>query len=100
MTNRKRICELLLAAGLILFLSVSAFFLAHEAGHDCHGEEDCPICRMMAMHIQLLRAFGLLALILLSCSAMLRGRPVRFRVNTAGLLTNCTPVSMKIRLNN
>ena len=100
MMNRKRICALLLAAGLVLFLSVSAFFLAHEAGHDCHGEEDCPICRMMAMHIQLLRAFGLLALVLLSCSATLRGRPVRFRLNTAALFTTRTPVNLKIRLNN
>ena len=100
MMNRKRVCALLLAAALVLFLAVSAFYLALEAGHDCHGEEDCPICRMMAVHIQLLRAFGLLALVLLSCSAMLRGRAFRFRLNTAGLFTTPTPVSLKIRLNN
>ena len=97
--NRKRICALLLAAGLALFLSVSAFYLAHEAGHDCCGE-DCPVCRMMAMHIQLLRAFSLLVLVPASCSALLRGRTFRFRLNTAPLFPTRTPVSLKIRLNN
>lgn len=102
MMNRKRICALLLAAGLVLFLSVSAFFLAHEAGHDCHGHngEDCPICRMMAMHIHLLRALGLLALYLAARFVLLRGRPVRFRLNTSPLFSNRTLVSLKIRLDN
>ena len=61
MTGRKRFGALLLCIGLILVLSVSVAFIAHEADHDCCGE-DCPICQTIAVNISLLRTLGLLIL--------------------------------------
>lgn len=43
MMNRKRIGVLLVCVGLVIALSASVFYIAHEAHHDCCGE-GCPVC--------------------------------------------------------
>lgn len=99
MTGRKRAAALLLCIGLILVLSVSTAFLAQEAGHDCCGE-DCPVCRIIAVNIRLLRT---LSLVFAAAAALLF-----LRVDSAAgavsdgrrRLFSGTPVSWKIRLNN
>ena len=58
MTSQKRIGALILCIGMALVLAVSAAFIIHEADHDCSGE-DCPVCRMIAANINLLRTLGL-----------------------------------------
>ena len=98
MTNRKRISALLLCAALLIMLSVSIAFIAHEAEHDCCGE-DCPVCRMIAVNIRMIRTLGLIMLILQAFYALLSGQRARHREESFGLFRAGTPVSWKIRLN-
>ena len=98
MTNRKRIAALLLCIGLVFALAVSSAYIAHEAGHDCSGE-DCPICRVIAANADVLRLSGLAVLMLLALFALPDGS---FTCQEQQLL--CRPVSgtlvsWKIRLN-
>ena len=98
MTGRKRFGALLLCIGLILVLSVSVAFIAHEADHDCCGE-DCPICRTIAVNISLLRTLGLAVLAVLCLFFLLSVRSARFmRERNNGFFPG-TLVSWKIRLN-
>ena len=98
MTGRKRISALLLCIGLLLVLSVSTAFIAHEADHDCCGE-DCPICRTIAVNISLLRTLGLAALAVLCFIFLLSARPARFPREGKNRFIPGTLVSWKIRLN-
>jgi hypothetical protein len=98
MMDRKRFGALLLCIGLILVLSVSTAFIAHEADHDCCGE-DCPICRTVAINISLLRTLGLAVLAALFLFFLLSVRPVRCRRERYARFLSGTLVSWKIRLN-
>lgn len=98
MTRWKRIGALLLCVGLIVVLSVSTAFIINEADHDC-ADEDCPICRNIAINIRLLRTIGLSALILM---AFLLLQTVRSLYDQRDQYTHFCPrtlVSWKIRLN-
>ena len=99
MTGQKRLSALILCIGLILVLSVSVVFIAHEADHDCTGEDDCPICRMVAVNIRLLRTLGLAPLILLLFGILLSGQSARRRPDAVVRVLPGTLVSWKIRLN-
>ena len=99
MTNRKRITAMLLCIGLVLALTVSSAFIAHEAGHDCSGD-DCPICQMVAVNANLLRTIGLAALILSALFAQPRERFAHREHQRLCLPASGTPVSWKTRLNN
>ena len=98
MTNRSRIAALLLCIGLVFALSVSSAFIVHEAGHSCSGE-DCPICRMIAVNVNLLRTIGLAVLLLLVLFALLREWFARQDQQRLCLPASGTLVSWKIRLN-
>ena len=99
MTNRKRSAALLICIGLVLALSVSAAFVAHEAGHhDCCGE-DCPVCRTIAITKGLLRAFRLLLLSLLTLLAPAACLCTLLRQTGVSVHASGTLVSWKIRLN-
>ena len=98
MTDRKRVGALLLCIGLILVLSISTAFIAHEADHDCCGE-DCPICRTIAVNISLLRTLGLAVLAVLCFFFLLSVLPVRFKRERNNRISPGTLVSWKIRLN-
>ncbi len=97
MTGRKRLGALILCIGLILVLSVSVVFIAHEADHDCSGE-DCPVCRMVAVNIRLMRTLGLAALVLLLFRVLLSGQSARRRPDAYVRVLPGTLVSWKIRL--
>lgn len=98
MTDRKRIGTLMLCIGLALVLAVSTAFLVHEADHDCSGE-DCPVCRMIAVSINLLHALGLAVIAFLSALIPAAVRRVRGRRDRACCVFSGTPVSWKVRLN-
>ena len=38
-----------LLAVLILILCLSCAYIALEGRHDCHGEAECPICKIIAV---------------------------------------------------
>ncbi len=98
MTGRKRIYALLLCAGLVLVLSVSAAFIIQEADHDCTGE-DCPICRNIAINIRLLRTIGLAALLLPALFLQPAVHAEHDRQDHHHAFLPRTLVSWKIRLN-
>ncbi len=98
MTNRKRIAALLLCIGLVFALAVSSAYIVHEAGHDCSGH-DCPVCQMITVNVNLLRAFGLAILVLLALFALLQERFVLPVQQQLTLPASGTLVSWKIRLN-
>lgn len=96
--NRKKIGALILCFGFILVLAAASAFVIHEAGHECSGEE-CPVCRMIAASLSLLRFAGLAVLILPAGTALSRlfysrAETARRHIPFAGTL-----VSWKIRIN-
>ena len=98
MTNRKHISALILCIGMVLVLAVSAAFIIHEADHDCSGE-DCPVCRMIAANINLLRTLGQAVIAFLSLFFLTSGHSVRGRKDRYACFFSGTPVSWKVRLN-
>lgn len=98
MRTSKRTGALLLCLGLVLVLSVSAAFIAHEADHDCSGE-NCPVCLAIALNIRLLRMIGLAALVLLSLFFLPNGTSVRNRGDRYTHFSLRTLVTWKVRLN-
>ena len=98
MANRKRITAMLLCIGLVLALAVSSAFIAHEAGHDCSGD-DCPICQTVAVNANLLRTIGLAVLMLSALFAQPRERFAHRELRRLCLPASGTLVSWKIRLN-
>lgn len=98
MTNRRRVTALLLCIGLVFALAVSSAFIAHEAGHICSGE-DCPICQMIAVNVNLLRTIGLAVLLLLVLFALQREGMAHRDQQRLSLPASGTLVSWKIRLN-
>ncbi len=98
MTSQKRIGALILCIGMALVLAVSAAFIIHEADHDCSGE-DCPVCRMIAVNINLLRTLGLAVIAFLSLFFLISGRSVYNRRSRYACFFSGTPVSWKVRLN-
>lgn len=99
MTNRKRFAALLLCVGLVLVLTASAFLLIHESDHDCSGE-DCPVCRLIAINIRLLRTLGLAVLALLSLFFLRAGQSVSRCPERSVRSFSGTLVTWKIRLDN
>ena len=98
MTNQKRIGALILCIGMALVLAVSAAFIIHEADHDCSGE-DCPVCRMIAVNIHLLRTLGLAVIAFLSLFFLISVRSAHNRRSRYACFLSGTPVSWKVRLN-
>ena len=98
MTNRKHIRALILCIGMVLVLAVSAAFIIHEADHDCSGE-DCPVCRTIAVNINLLRTLGLAVIAFLSLLFLISGWSVPGRRNRYTCFFFGTLVSWKVRLN-
>ena len=100
MMNRKRIGVLLICVGLVIALSVSVFFIAHEAHHDCRGE-DCPICETIAVNVRLLGTLGLALFATLLFRFLLPARPARrHHQDRYARFVPGTLVSWKIRLDN
>lgn len=98
MKNRKRVRALLLCAAFVLMLFVSASYLVHHAGHHC-SDDDCPVCRTIAVATELLRVLGILILVFTAASVAVVCRYAWHRRNRTGLPVYGTLVSWKIRLN-
>ncbi len=98
MTNAKRAGAMILCIGLVLVLAVSVAFIAHEADHDCSGE-DCPICQAIAVNIRLLRLAGTAAIVLAAFFFLLSGPSAASRQDRYHCFRSGTPVSWKVRLN-
>jgi len=82
----------------VLVLSVSAAFLVVEADHDCCGDEHCPVCRMIAVNIRVLKALTLAVFALLLSRILLSGQSARRRQERREAFRSGTLVSWKIRL--
>lgn len=98
MDDRTRITAVLMLFVVLLFLLASAWFIAHEADHDCTGE-DCPVCALIRISENNLRQLG--------SGAPAAAAAVSFiliimmiQPGTDGGITISTPVSRKTRLNN
>ena len=98
MGRMKRAGALLLCVAFVMTLFVSSAYLVHEAGHTHCTEEDCPVCRTIAMTSGLMRALflavALLCLARAAAALTARRMPERAFRSAFG-----TPVSLKIRLN-
>ena len=99
MSRMKRAGVLLLCAAFVLALFVSSAYLVHEAGHTHCTEDDCPVCRTIAMAVTLLRALGLVILVLSGLSAPGVCRLFRQVLSGTPAPASGTLVSWKIRLN-
>lgn len=98
MTSQKRIGALILCVGMALVLAVSAAFIIHEADHDCSGE-DCPVCRMIAANINLLRTLGLALFAFLILFIQISEKSAHRWKERCACFFSGTPVSWKVRLN-
>ena len=94
-----RIASWLIGLMMLSAVVLSVFYIAAEAGHDCTGEEDCPVCACIQQCENTLRRIGgreaLSDFAAISVTA-LTGTAVLY----AALFSRETPVSGKVRLNN
>ena len=99
MSNRKRICALLLCAVMTLLLVVSSAYIVLEAGHVCSGEA-CETCENIAKTEALLHGLGRFALVLLFAVAALCVPNAFSALRGTRLPALDTLVCWKVRLNN
>lgn len=94
----KKTFRILISTFLLVFTLYSLFYIAHEAHHECSGE-DCPICYVIftaKQNIKLL-AFGLAAI---AASRSIKNLPLQNIVVYSKSVPNPnTLVIQKIRLN-
>ncbi len=99
MNRQKRIFAFVLCIGMMFVLFASSAYIAHEADHDCTGE-DCEICENIAQLEALVKTISLLGVILLvlfTLPAFLRALRAEDRLCAYHAPTL---VSWKVRLNN
>lgn len=99
MSDQKRLLALMLCISLVFVLFTSSAYIAHEADHDCTGEE-CEICENIAQMEVLLRSFTLLGVVLLALFALLTVHRVCFAAGELRAYAAPTLVGWKVRLNN
>lgn len=97
-TKEKRIISGIIAIMMFAVIMISSLFIAIEADHDCCGE-DCPICSFVTVCENTLRhvteGIAAVALVVFSYVVLiLLENPVVL------FITQETPVSAKVRLNN
>ena len=81
----------LLAAVLLV---VSFVFIAHEADHDCSGE-DCPVCAQIAVCVDAFRAFSNTIVVCAFAACVCCIALLTFRL--AAWIGLSTPVSLKVK---
>lgn len=92
-----RVIHTLLAFSLLIWLCLSAHFLALEAGHDCHDEKDCPVCACIQICLEMQKNMSnvLAAALIIAFAVVMTYIPVfSGHIETADTL-----VTKKIRLN-
>ena len=97
-SQAKRAATGIMAGLMLVIMLFSVLYIAHEADHNCSGE-DCAICACIQQCENLLRhsrsAVSFSAAVSLSFSCL-----IPFLCLSASVLAAETPVSAKIRLNN
>ena len=99
MNHQKRLTALLLCIGLVFALIASSAYIAHEADHDCAGE-DCEICENIAQMEALLQSFALLGAVLLLLFTLLSFHRAFRTLAALRAYSAPTLVGWKVRLNN
>ena len=90
-----KVASRLLVLLLILSVLFSVVFVALESGHDCHGEENCPICKILATLSWVMAALCLPLLLLLGFLQAER-QDARERKSSSFI----TPIRLKVKLLN
>ena len=97
MSGTKRALMLILAVMLIGCLLCATSAVALEGGHDCCGE-DCPVCALINLCENVIKALGVVLAVVLSAGATLFIVP-RFS-NRVGYSRVFSPVYLKVKLSN
>ncbi len=98
MTNKKRFAAIALAVLVLFVLMTSLFVIAHEADHDCTGE-NCPVCAVIAFCRNTLKTLGdalIAAAVVFGCFC-LAGSVTAF---SRAEIYSETPISLKVKLLN
>ncbi len=98
MTNKKRFAAIALAALVLFVLMTSLFVIAHEADHDCTGE-NCPVCAFIAVCRNTLKTLGdalIAAAVVFGCLCLAWSAAAFSRTE----IYNESPVSLKVKLLN
>lgn len=97
-SKSERIAVCVMGIMMLFVVLFSSFFVAYEADHDCTGE-DCPVCACIAQCENTLRQISVVMsfLITLVLPATVLFQSVCLSV---AFITQNTPVSSKVRLNN
>ena len=99
MNKQKRALALILCVGIIFVLFASSACIAHEAEHDCIGE-NCEICENIAQMkalVHFLTLLGAVLLLLFTLPSFLRAFRAEERLRAYAAPTL---VGWKVRLNN
>ncbi len=99
MSRQKRVFAFVLCIGMLFVLFASSADIAHEADHDCMGE-DCEICENIARMEALLQSFALLGAALLLLFTLLSFQRAFRLLAALRAYSAPTPVGWKVRLNN
>ena len=98
MTKKRRFAAVILAALFLFAMLASLFVVAHEAEHDCLGE-NCPVCAVFTVCVRTLKTLGCglgAAAIVFACC--------RFAALLISALRTgsgvSTPISLKVKLLN
>ncbi len=97
-SRRKRITAVFMLLVVLAFLLLSTFFIAHEADHECSGE-DCPVCALIQISENNLRQLGSGSPAAAAAVSLVLIILV-MQINTDTGIIISTPVSRKTRLNN
>lgn len=95
--NKLRFAAAVMALAVLFFVFLSVFFIAHEADHDCTGD-DCPVCALIQMCENNIRQLGN-GTSAAAAEAALVFLTFILPVLMTGALAGSTPVSRKTRLN-
>ncbi|MBR6049630.1 MAG: hypothetical protein IKP68_00320 [Clostridia bacterium] len=98
MANMRRFVAVIIAVLVIVAVMTSLFVVAHEADHDCVGE-DCHVCAVIAACqtiLKTLRDALVVAATALVCIAIAAPLVYLFRIRSS----HTTPISLKDKLLN
>lgn len=98
MAKNRRLAAMLFAALVLLAAAASLCFMACEADHDCIGET-CPVCAVIALCRNTLKALGLGLLYAAAAFACVR-LAAALRPVCRALTCRETPITLKVKLLN
>ncbi|MCR4615738.1 MAG: hypothetical protein K5756_06270 [Clostridiales bacterium] len=97
MKKAKRLSAVILTAFIIAAMMTPLFVMAHEADHDCIGE-NCPVCAVISACQNTIKALGSALVALAAAFACCL---ILFAICfTYNISYNKTPISLKVKLLN